>query len=554
MKHIGVFITIMMLLAGVSFADWYEQFIHESPDQGTGYLQQYLKIKNKKPLKGRYAIIIAIGEYDHLTPLSAPAKDAQKMKNFLLNHDRYDEVVVLEDEDATKTNISYFMETYFPKKMASRGRYQFLFYFSGHGGQQPGYDDEPQGFLQLKGATGEVGDPNVIHMSQVEIWANRMRYAKQALFVLDCCFSGLAGVEQKTFDTSLDPVDLAEENGRFMITAGDADEVAIAGDKWNGSLFTAVAIEGMSGRADSNRDGVVTTYELFSYVDGGVKFEAKRKNRTQTPRLRNLGGYDDRGQYFFVYRSPNPTDYQMEDDPTLEHKGQNYTETLPGNIPMPMVYIPGGSFKIGSDEGSDDEKNGPTVTLDGFYMAATEVTQAQYQAIMGENPSNFKGDNLPVETVTWHDAVEFCEKLSQMTGRTYRLPTEAEWEYAARGGTKSRGFTYSGGNDPDAVGWYSSNSKSSTHPVGEKQANELGLFDMSGNVWEWCADNWHDSYVDLTSNGQWDGVGNTQRRVVRGGSWNYLPNICRAANRNWNLPVNRYDSFGFRVVSLSPRD
>jgi len=152
-----------------------------------------------------------------------------------------------------------------------------------------------------------------------------------------------------------------------------------------------------------------------------------------------------------------------------------------------MVFVEGGTFMMGatSEQESDAfdwEKPAHRVTLSDFYIGKYEVTQAQWKAVMGSNPSYFKGDNLPVERVSWGDCQEFIRKLNERTGLTFRLPTEAEWDYAARGGNRSRGYKYSGSDDPDEVAWYWDNSGIKTHPVGQKRANELGLYDMSGNV------------------------------------------------------------------------
>ena len=207
-----------------------------------------------------------------------------------------------------------------------------------------------------------------------------------------------------------------------------------------------------------------------------------------------------------------------------------------------MVFVPGGTFQMGSYSGDDDEKPVHTITVSSFYMDKTEVTQAEYRKVMGKNPSSFSGcDDCPVETVSWHDANEYARKVGK------RLPTEAEWEYAARGGNKSKGYTYSGSNDLNAAGWYDNNSGSKTHPVAQKQPNELGLYDMSGNVWEWCSDWYSDSYYRSSPKNDPQGPNSGEFRVLRGGSWGSAA-FCRVANRAGNTPVGRDGSCGFRLV------
>lgn len=217
-----------------------------------------------------------------------------------------------------------------------------------------------------------------------------------------------------------------------------------------------------------------------------------------------------------------------------------------------MVYVEGGTFTMGATEEQgtsaprDNEYPTHQVTLSDFYIGKYEVTQEQWEIVMGNNPSWFKGANNPVENVSWDDCLEFIEKLNQLTGLKFRLPTEAEWEYAARGGNKSKGYKYSGSNTIGDVAWYYNNSLSETHPVGTKAPNELGLYDMSGNVLEWCSD-WYGSY---SSSSQTNPMGPTSGsfRVGRGGSWNDIAQYCRVSLRDYNYPGYRYGNLGFRLV------
>jgi formylglycine-generating enzyme required for sulfatase activity len=208
-----------------------------------------------------------------------------------------------------------------------------------------------------------------------------------------------------------------------------------------------------------------------------------------------------------------------------------------------MVFVKGGTFKMG------EEKETHEVTLSDYYSGKYAVTQKEWQEIMGNNPSNFKGESLPVETVSWNDVQKFIEKLNKKTGKSYRLLTEAEWEFAARGGNESKGFTYSGSNQLKEVGWYGDNSKKKTHPVGELESNELGIFDMSGNVLEWC-ENWYGKYENRS---QIDpkGAKTGSFRVLRGGGWGYIAQYCRVSYRHSNSPDNGINIIGFRLAHSS---
>ena len=220
-------------------------------------------------------------------------------------------------------------------------------------------------------------------------------------------------------------------------------------------------------------------------------------------------------------------------------------------VKVALRWCPPGSFMMGSPSGERDRDSDETqhrVTLTrGFWLMETEVTQELWKAVMGNNPSSFKGARRPVEEVSWHDAVEFCRKLSRLTGKEWSLPTEAEWEYACRAGTQT---AYSFGDYAGKLGdyaWYNKNSRSRTHPVGQKLANAWGLFDMHGNVYEWCAD-WYDDYgsgavVDPTGPADVHSF-----RVFRGGGWLNNAGYCRSADRIGDTPGYEYDFLGLRAL------
>ena len=230
--------------------------------------------------------------------------------------------------------------------------------------------------------------------------------------------------------------------------------------------------------------------------------------------------------------------------------GSIITIHVKDGINIEMVKVEAGSFNMGAtpemENPNEDEKPVHRVTLtNNYYIGKYEVTQALWKIVMGSNPSNSKGDNLPVENVSWNDCQKFISKLNKLTGKSFRLPTEAEWEYAARGGNKSRGYQYSGSNTIGDVAWYDGNSGSKTHAVGTKQPNELGAFDMTGNVWEWCQD-WFNRY---SSSPQTNPIGAVSGscRVYRGGSY-YYSGYCRCSCRFDGTPDFRNGDLGLRLV------
>ena len=215
---------------------------------------------------------------------------------------------------------------------------------------------------------------------------------------------------------------------------------------------------------------------------------------------------------------------------------------IANGVSFTMKCVAGGTFTMGATSEQqnpfDDEKPTHTVTLSDYYISETEVTQELWAAVMGSNPSRFTGNmQRPVEQVSWEDCQTFIQKLNRLTGENFRLPTEAEWEFAARGGRNSRGYQYSGSSNLGDVAWYRDNSSSTTHPVKTKSPNELGIYDMSGNVWEWCQD-WFGNYSSSSQTNP-TGPSTGSYRIIRGG--------CRSAKRFGNPPGYRYSNLGLRL-------
>ena len=246
---------------------------------------------------------------------------------------------------------------------------------------------------------------------------------------------------------------------------------------------------------------------------------------------------------------------QPQDKVKVSSNSQKLTFAVKG-IEFKMVAVAGGTFNMGSNDGGSNESPVHSVTLSDYYIGETEVTQELWKAVMGSNPSYFKGDKNPVDMVSYNDCIDFINKLNSLlaaqlpAGRKFRLPTEAQWEFAARGGNKGKNNNnkYSGSNSIDDVAWYRDNSSIKTHPVKQKQPNELGLYDMSGNMWEWCSD-WYDTYL---SSSQTDPKGPSsfmsRYRVLRGGSWIFNAQYCRVAYRSYGTPGYRLNYYGLRLA------
>jgi len=248
-----------------------------------------------------------------------------------------------------------------------------------------------------------------------------------------------------------------------------------------------------------------------------------------------------------IYLCPGCTGSSARTEGGAAPLPRELTLDLGKGVTLKLVLIPAGKFMMGDVPEPNSLRHQHEVTISKpFYMGVTEVTQAQYEAVMGTNPSYFKGATNPVEMVSWNDATEFCKKLSEKTRQAVRLPTEAEWEYACRAGSKTR---FSFGDAEEGLGdyaWYFANSGGTTHPVGQKKPNAWGLFDMHGNVLEWCADWFGDYSAGAATDPQGPASGTS--RVLRCGAWHLVPVLCRAACRGSGTPGNRSAHCGFRVV------
>ena len=313
----------------------------------------------------------------------------------------------------------------------------------------------------------------------------------------------------------------------------------------------------------------VKEYQTARAGCGGSAFSGKEDCTTRI-RFRAVPEerYNDVG-FRVVCRHKHNKKYELEESGHPKQKDSDKKEKA-DDIKIDMVFVQGGTFTMGAtaEQGDDvyeDEVPAHSVTLSSYYIGKYEITQEQWKAVMGttiEQQCNKAaeevallynigvGDNYPMYYVSWTEAKEFCEKLSTKTGKKYALPTEAQWEFAARGGVKSKDYKYSGSDNIDEVAWYKENSSSRTHAVGGKAPNELGIYDMSGNVWEWCTDWYSNSYYRNSAVTNPTGPTSESDRVFRGGSWGGVAPVCRVSHRGYFPPIHRIYYVGFRVVCI----
>jgi formylglycine-generating enzyme required for sulfatase activity len=491
------------------------------------------------------------------------------------------EVKVLLNEKATGVRIREVLGDEMPNRLGPEDR--LLVFFAGHG-VSTGEGDGAIGYLLPVDGSRAKPRSRGIPMTELAGWFNDYK-CKHVMFVADACYSGLA---LSTRALGLSPAqsdylrEITRQPVRMIMTAGGKGQEA---NEWQGQgLFTRFFLEAIRGGADADRDGIVTSDEVAAYVKPNVTQTAMTYLRArQTP----LVGRRGEGEFVFVTgRAAAPATLQMEMEPAARPSPRPRPKvTAPaaavalarpapvaaapapssetaGSDGAPMVLIPAGEFTMGSNDGEANEKPPHRVSISAFYLDKYEVTFDLYDKFSDATGRAKPADqgwgrgSRPVINVTWDDAKAYCDWAGK------RLPTEAEWEYACRAGSAGK---WCFGDDEGRLGeyawyeyaWYSMPGR--THPVGEKRANAFGLFDMHGNVWEWCAD-WYGSYSDGPSQDP-PGPASGSGRVRRGGSWGVSAVRCRSALRSGNPPSawsnasnaetagTRFDTYGFRCAS-----
>ncbi len=413
--------------------------------------------------------------------------------------------------------------------------------FSGHGLQ---FKDDPTNYFCPMDANPDPEHKDtLVSLPEVYRMLSKSKAATKLLLVDACRNDPLSATARAARRIEIEtvysrPPDVFDGGTVAIFSCSESQRAFEHPDLKSGVFFHFIN-RAFSGEADTDNDQVIDLLELELFTIKNVqKWSRVNLGKLQTPERRG----DARG-VLELFRNPT----------------KSMAKLITNSIGMKLARIPKGTFMMGSPESEEgrfsDEGPQHSVTISkDYYLGAYEVTQEQYQRIMGENPSGFKGANNPVETVSWEDAVAFCKKLSELpeekaAGRVYRLPTEAEWEYACRAGSTTRfGF----GDSDSQLGpyaWFDENSATTTHPVGQKTPNAWGLYDMHGNVWEWCAD-WKGDYSTSAVTDP-TGPAEGSYRVFRGGSWSYEAARCRSGLRIWNVPSLRLNSLGFRVALSS---
>ena len=495
-------------------------------------------LHSQSPAQGRkFALLVGVNEYRHpdLKTLKYAENDVTELAQ-LLKENGY-EVILLCDAEGKKNESKVpskdNIEKHFQELLAkckTKGD-TMLVAFAGHGLQVK----ENAFFCPVDAKPSENQTKTLISLTNV-FEEMQQSYAGVKVVLIDACRGDLTLKRGPKGATSARP-----PRGVAAFFSCSENEMAYEDPQSKHGVFFHYVLEGLKGKARNDR-GEVDLNTLAGYVSREVSEDVPL-------RFKGEGAQQSPNQIFNISGSPVLI-AKMTDD---TKPGKIYENTLG----MKFAWIPAGKFTMGSPPGEKDRQKNETphdVTLTkGFYMGIYPVTQGQWRAVMGDNPSWFKnGDDYPVEHVSWEDCQKFVKKLRERDGKEYRLPTEAEWEYACRAGTTTAYYTGDGEEALDRAGWYFDNwgkSAKQTHIVGKKEPNKWGLYDMHGNVRQWCED-WYGEY-QIEDNTDPKGSKIGKYRVLRGGRWNVNAGDCRAAFRSMAPPDDHSDLYGFRVVLVS---
>jgi formylglycine-generating enzyme required for sulfatase activity len=512
-----------------------------------------VRVKGLQEMRSEKRVALVIGNSDYKSsPLKNPVNDARLIAKTL--RDLGFEVIARENADQNQMKMAIDA---FGKKIKGGG--VGLFYYAGHG-------MEVNGRNYLIPISTNINNENEVEYESVDAGRvlAKMENAgnRVSIVMLDACRDNPFARNFRSASKGL--AQTVAPEGSYIAYAAQPGAVASDGSG-NNSVFTeefvkAIRAEGVEinkafrqvraavMQKTGNKQVPWTSESLtgdfyFKLPTGG---SATQETAAQVPAAASDAPAAEK-KAKKVKKPVQVAQVEAQEEPAVSPRTGNYTDPETG---MEFVLVKGGCYQMGDTfgDGSDDEKPVHEVCVDDFYIGKYEVTQGQWRTIRGNNHSYFSncGDNCPVEQVSWNDIQDYIRILNQQTGKTYRLPTEAEWEYAARSGGKSE--KYSGGNNVDSVAWYKANAGSQTHPVGRKQPNGLGIYDMSGNVWEWCNDIYDEHYYRNSPRDNPRGPSSGSLRVLRGGPWGRSADYARAADRNWNDPVDGVDFHGFRLV------
>lgn len=567
-------IVLVALLPVLSLKSIPPAEANQAGDQGRG-----LNVVTSLPAKSkRYAIVIGVDSYrdKQINRLYGAAKDARTLRDALVKYAGFpeDQVTLLatgepEEREPSRANILQRLlnlNGVVPKDGL------LLVSFAGHGLQR-----SQKAFLLPMDA--KIGSLSLLENTAISVVDTRAYIrqtgVRQVLVIMDACRNDPGGradapnpmTEAYHFD--FDTRNQQVEAFATLYATGEGQRAYEYTEK-NQGYFTWTLVEGLKGAA-ANARGEVTLAGLVSYLQEKVPKHVLQdlgQEKKQRP-WAQIEGYkadelvistaDNSAIDKAATGSPNPmpADSASPGSAKQEHVDlQTFSETA-GGAAIEMVRVPAGRFTMGSPDSEAgrmaDEGPQRQVSVSSFFMSKYEVTQTQWRAVatglpkvkvdLNLDPSYFKGNNLPVENVSWKEAVEFCDRLSRATDKVYRLPTEAEWEFACRATTKG---PYEG--SPETLGWYASNSGNKTHAVGTKQANGFGMYDMHGNVWEWCRD-WYSKDYSRSTNDDPRGPTTGVYPVLRGGSWRQGAVSSRSAARGWLSQDTRSNDLGFRIVA-----